>query len=194
MNGKEPPSFDSLEQCFEVDKSIKEMDGEACNIKASFSTVKIGNSFHIAPGISWYSRGWHVHEMSSFQKYSTQMNLTHSIRYLRFVNGDNKMPLDNFSNVQTSVGKWRATYNMDIIGNTYTVSHFEIINSTKVTPGIYFLYDISPLTQVFQKAKQPIPQLITNIITVIGGVLFSFRFIGTNFNEKKKELDLEIEN
>lgn len=194
MNGKEPLAFESMEQCLEVDKVISEMKDEGCNIKASFSTVKIANSFHIAPGISWYSRGWHVHEMRPFLKYYTQQNLTHSIKYLRFTKGSDKTPLDNFSNVQASAGKWRATYSIDIIGETYMVSHFEAINSTKVTPGLYFQYDISPLTQVYYEARQPIPQLITNIIIVIGGVLFSFRFIGTNFNEKKRELTLEVEN
>lgn len=170
------PLLNKVEQCKEVVKKAQEMIFEGCRIESNFRSVKVGSEFHIAPGMSWIEYGWHIHNLELYNVTITDLNLSHVINRLQFTKTNEPMPLDNLINIQNKSASWRVTYTSDILGDNFSVSKFSIYDSP-LSPGIFFKYDVSPITATSYYAKEPGLHLITRLLTVIGGVLGMFRLI-----------------
>ena len=188
--GLRPPVLSEVAQCKEVLERIKSMDGEGCRYVGSFRVVRFASEFHIAPGISWAEEGWHVHDMRPFGKGLFDLNLTHTVNRLQFVDSDKKMPLDGFTNVQDKMGAWRVVYTADILGENFSVSRFNMYNTSKYM-GVCWNYDVSPITATTYLDKEPLLHLLTRLLTVVGGVLGIFRFVDQMMFYSSKKDDSE---
>ncbi|OHT08125.1 hypothetical protein TRFO_23492 [Tritrichomonas foetus] len=179
-DGFAPPELNTIKQCDSVTKLISTMDDEGCQIKASFKAIKLASEFHISPGMSWYSEGWHVHDLRPFGKSFSSLNLTHKINSMKFSDTNESMPLDNYLNVQKGSNKtWRVVYTIDVLANDFSASHYEIYDSKKFSPGIIFKYDVSPLSAIEYKERESFISLFTTFIIIAGGILCLFRMLDT---------------
>ena len=192
--GFKPPSLSSIDQCKEVVERLKTMDGEACRFIGSFRAVMVGGEFHLSPGMSLVHEGWHVHDIGTFGKDPFELNLTHTVNRLQFVDSAKKMPLDGFVNVQDKFGALRVVYTADILMDNFSVSRFNMYNASRLPPGVVWQYDVSPLRANTYLDKEPLLHLITRLLTVVGGVLGIFRFVDQMlFYSRKKDESEKIQ-
>jgi hypothetical protein len=173
--GYRPPALRNVHQCASVNLRLESFAGEGCRIKSKFRAVRLGGEFHIAPGLSWFEEGWHVHEIDVFSTTYEAINLTHTVNGLKFAHVDRATPLDGETFVQEEQKPWRAIYTADVLGENYSVSRYGLYPSSLMSPGIYFKYDVSPITAVEYLDKEPLLHLVTRLLTVIGAVLGMFR-------------------
>lgn len=194
--GVQVPKLADIPQCSEVKKEISQMDNEGCRIESSFRAVRVGGEFHIAPGMSWFSDGWHVHDCITFGKLFKDINLTHTITRLQFAKTKEPLPLDNFTLVHPqTMPSFRVVYTADILEDNYSASRYSM-DSSKVhmIPGIFFVYDVSPITATTYLDKEPKLHLITRLLTVFGAVLGIFRIVdhviySASRSTKKEEIE-----
>ncbi|PWZ41220.1 Endoplasmic reticulum-Golgi intermediate compartment protein 3 [Zea mays] len=75
---------DLLDQCKREGflQSIKDEEGEGCNIYGFIEVNKVAGNFHFAPGKSFQQSNVHVHDLLPFQKDS--FNVSHKINRLSF--------------------------------------------------------------------------------------------------------------
>jgi hypothetical protein len=185
--GLRPPPLSEIAQCAEVRDRIAELDGEGCFVEAKYRAVRVGGEAHIAPGVSWFNEGWHVHDMNPFGKTFAQVNLTHRIERLQFGLGDEPMPLDGREYVQSIAKQWRVVYTADVLGTNFSVSRYGMYPTGAASPGIVFRYDVSPIGATTYVDKEPILHLVARLLTVIGGVLGLFRLIdGLSYSSGRK--------
>ena len=179
LNGAPPPLLSEIQQCKYAVDLIKEMENEGCNIHSTFKVVKMAGRFHVSPGLSFDRNGWHVHDLRPFGENFSHINLTHTINTLKFSENDDQAPLNNITTVQSKLTKsWRVVYSIDILSNNeFSASRFENYDSKIYNPGIYFNYDISPLSAEEYILKEPFLTLITSFVSIVGGVLMLFKMI-----------------
>ncbi|OHT10751.1 hypothetical protein TRFO_19886 [Tritrichomonas foetus] len=190
--GVQPPKISDIPQCSYVKSQIDKMTNEGCRVESSFRAVRVAGEFHVAPGLSWFNEGWHVHDLLTFGYIFKEVNLSHTINRLQFTKTDGPLPLDNFTNIQTKGdAAWRVVYTADILEGNYSASRFGLYDPTNLSPGVFFKYDVSPITATTYLDREPTLHLVTRLLTVIGGVLGMFRFVDTILysasKAKKKE-------
>jgi len=175
--GLQPPEIAKIDQCKSLLPKFEAMNQEGCQIHASFRAVRVASEFHVSPGLSWNSEGWHAHDLRTFGKNFSLLNLSHKIERMQFVKSESTMPLDGFSNIQLEQRSWRVVYTADILGGNYSASRYAIYDSKSFSPGVVFKYDVSPISANTYFDREPILHLCTRLLTVIGGVLGLFRLI-----------------
>lgn len=121
-----------------------------------------------------------------------QLNLTHVINKLTF--GDDFPGSFQTLNGQRGVatgGNTQFQYFLKIIPTTYVESGKRPINTNQFSvtahrkdlglkadrgmPGVYFLYDISPLRVTHRAARRSALQLAANVCAAAGGLFIAFR-------------------
>ena len=172
-----PPLMSEVEQCKDVVKQFKSMEGEGCKIDASFSPIQIQGEFHVAPGYSWLYDGWHVHDLRTFGVPSDRINLTHTINHLSFSSDAMNLPLDNYTAVQEESGIWRMTYKLDIVNNEFSASPYSVQSPQNMYPGVLFKYDVSPINAIEYPERPALSQLLIKLVTAIGGAIGFFQLI-----------------
>ena len=191
--GYEPPRLHQVEQCAPIIEKLKHMQNEGCSIHASFDALRVASEFHVAPGFSWNSEGWHVHDIGVFNKTFSDINLTHTIHSVKFTNTPGKYPLDNVTMVQTEHKAWRVVYTADILEGNFSASKYQMYDPKGYIPGVIIKYDVSPISATTYFDQEPFLHLCTRLITVIGGVLGIFRFMDTVlFHTRKTKKDDQI--
>ncbi|KAF8405992.1 hypothetical protein HHK36_008072 [Tetracentron sinense] len=147
-------------------QKIKDEDGEGCNIYGFLEVNKVAGNFHFAPGKSFQQSNVHVHDLMTFQKDS--FNISHQINRLAF--GDYfpgvVNPLDGVQWVQEKPSgmyqyfiKVVPTVYTDISGHTIQSNQFSVTEhfrsaefGRQFLPGVFFLYDLSPIKVVMGKS------------------------------------------
>jgi hypothetical protein len=202
---------DLLDQCKREGflQSIKDEEGEGCNIYGFIEVNKVAGNFHFAPGKSFQQSNVHVHDLLPFQKDS--FNVSHKINKLSFgeyfpgvVN-----PLDRAQWVQhSSYGMYQyfikvvPTVYTDIndhiiLSNQFSVTeHFRSSESGRVQalPGVFFFYDLSPIKVTFTEQHVSFLHFLTNVCAIVGGVftvsgiIDSFVYHGQRAIKKKMEI------
>lgn len=187
---------------------IKEEEGEGCNINGFVDVSKVAGNFHFAAGKSLHHAGNFLTSLLDITV--GDYNITHKINKLSFgeefpgvVN-----PLDGAQWTQhTSSGVYQyfikvvPTIYIDIRGhkihsNQFSVTeHFRDEHSyPKSAPGVYFIYDFSPIKVIYTEGKTTFLHFLTNICAIIGGVftvagiIDSFIYHGQRALKKKMEL------
>lgn len=172
------PYIGSVEQCKYLVDEFKQMEGEGCHVKADFRSHKVASEFHISPGYPLNVEGWHIHSHGIFDIRDDEFNFSHSLNKLHFTKSNSKMPLDNYMNIQTSPGRYRAVYTADILENSYTASRYVLYNfSSEHYTGLIFRYDVSPITAISYLDNEPLIHLCTRLLTIVGGVLGILRAV-----------------
>jgi hypothetical protein len=137
-------------------------------------------SFHIAPGDSYEENGEHLHAYERLGVEVDSFNLSHQIHHfclgLRF--GWKKFGLDGHREIQTEQKRMKMSYyvravpmGLDAIRysmDATSYSSFRGKNSNKF-PGVFFYYDISPITVVYEHPRNFVGFLV-EISGILGGV------------------------
>ncbi|XP_021291439.1 endoplasmic reticulum-Golgi intermediate compartment protein 3-like [Herrania umbratica] len=204
-------NVDLIDQCKREGfiQRVKDEDGEGCNIHGSLEVNKVAGNFHFAPGKSFHQTNIFLSDLLAFQKDS--YNISHRINRLAFgeyfpgvVN-----PLDGAQWIhETSNGMYQyfikvvPTIYTDISGRTvhsnqYSVTqHFKNLEfiSLNSHPGVFFIYDFSPIKVTFKEEHISFLHFITNICAVIGGIftvagiIDSFVYHGQRRMKKKMDI------
>ena len=190
---RKTPRLNKAEQCKEVYERTLQMDGEGCSIYADFTALRVASEFHIAPGYSWNRDGWHIHEIKTFNKSLNDINLTHTIHEMRFSKKEGTYPFDGMTNVQELKEPYRIVYTASILEDNYSSNYYTIYKPTKngFPTGVYFQYDVSPITAQSYIDREPFTHLLTRLLTVIGATLGLFRFIDAVTYKSKKAVHKE---
>ncbi|KMZ73781.1 putative Endoplasmic reticulum-Golgi intermediate compartment protein,putative [Zostera marina] len=191
-------------------QQIKEEDGEGCNIKGFLEVSKVSGNFHFSPGKSLHQQNLEQSDQIPFQKET--YNITHNINKLSFgkdfpgaIN-----PLDNIQWIQKSASSGMYQYFVKVVPTIYTdvrdkeirsnqfsvTEHFkDVVGSQKSPPGVYFVYDFSPIKVIFTEKNTALLHFLTNICAIIGGIftvsgiIDAFVYHGQRALKKKMELD-----
>ena len=191
---RHPPRLYKADQCKEVYERLTKMDGEGCSIYAEFTTPRVASEFHISPGYSWNTEGWHIHDIKLFNKTYESVNLTHTIHSMKFSKKEGTYPLDGKTIVHEKNESLGVIYLSNILEDNFTSYSYQIYSPTAIRPGVTFRYDVSPITAVEYIDKEPFMHLLTRLLTVLGAVLGLFRLINTlmfsaqKSNAKKQEI------
>jgi len=179
-------------QCDNKDlySKVQAQKDEGCRIHGSIKVKKIAGNMHIAPGTSFQESSTHIHGSTSGLG---KVNNTHYIKKISFgenfpgqVNPlDDTKNFDEFSNamIQYFV-KVVPTEYVTLEGRKVTTNQYSVTAHTKYIddpekglPGVYFMYDISPVIIRYAEHKRPLAHLLTNICTIVGGVFTAMALI-----------------
>lgn len=201
---------DLIDQCAREGyvSKLKEEEGEGCNIKGFVDVSKVAGNFHFAAGKNLYHSQSFFANMLDLQV--TTYNISHKINKLSF--GEDYPgivhPLDG---VQWAHDKSSGMYEYfikvvptiytdkrgrKIHSNQYSVTEYFRDDNTypRPPPGVYFIYDFSPIKVLYTEGKTTFLHFLTNICAVIGGVFTvagivdSFIYHGHRAIKKKMEI------
>lgn len=177
---------------------------------------KVAGNFHAAPGRSYQHGQVHVHDIHEFIGHMDDIHFDHTIHQLVF--GDSFSgqvnPLDGFSRrtdpnspnhakdpvffqyfikvVPTEVRYLNGT---TLMTNQYSVTRHETPFDTHrhVMPGIFFIYDISPMRVVYNESRKPLSTFLTDVCAILGGIFTVARFIDAVFFKAERALQRKID-
>mmetsp|Transcript_19586 Transcript_19586/g.41379 ORF Transcript_19586/g.41379 Transcript_19586/m.41379 type:complete len:399 (-) Transcript_19586:222-1418(-) len=160
---------------------------EGCSLFGFLEVHKVAGNFHIAPGKAFQSpQGQLVHEFKPFdaQTYNVSHvihSLSFGVHYPRRVN-----PLDGSQAILRS-GSGVFQYFIKVVPTTYRRASGETIDSCQysvteqfksahdpskgfVLPGVFFIYDISPIMVKFTEKYTSFAYFLTSLCAIVGGV------------------------
>jgi len=160
---------------------------EGCNMFGFLEVNKVAGNFHIAPGKAFQSpAGQLVHEFKPFDSHKYNVShvihtLSFGIHYPRRVN-----PLDGSKSILTN-GSGVFQYFIKVVPTTYKYTNGAVIDSCQysvteqfksahdpskgfVLPGVFFIYDISPIMVKFTEKRQSFTYFLTSLCAIVGGV------------------------
>jgi len=185
------PKISDIQQCM-TEKLTEEMiqqrdESEGCNIAGYITVNKVAGNFHIAPGRSSQIGSFvHTHDVDFLAR---NINVTHTIHHLSFgvpypglvnpLDGHVEVDLPGASMVQYFVKVVPTTYtflnNESIVTNQYSVTehnhHVELNDLPNGVPGMFVLYDMSPITVRYTEVRKSFLHFLTNMCAIIGGVI-----------------------
>ncbi|CAK9876341.1 unnamed protein product [Sphagnum jensenii] len=189
-------------------QKIKEEDGEGCNVYGHLEVNKVAGNFHFAPGNSFQQLNMFFFDFLEFQVDS--FNVSHKINELSFgAHFPGVMnPLDGVVNIQESAhGMYQyfikvvPTLYTDIRGHKIATNQFSVTehfvrggSGSRYIPGVFFIYDLSPIKVKFVEERVSFLHFLTNVCAIMGGVftvsgiIDSFIYHGHRAIKKKVEL------
>lgn len=180
---------DATEQCVrevELLRRIQNENSEGCRVYGYIEVNKVAGNFHFAPGKTFVTRhGHHIHEFKPEQ--AARFNVSHTINSLWF--GEVPVPtvqnaLDGQRRISES-GPAVFQYFLKIIPTTYLPRSGEAIQSYQyavtehkkqsgqrsfVLPGIFFIYDLSPIRVTVSTEHTTLLAFLTRLVAVVGGI------------------------
>jgi len=160
---------------------------EGCNLFGFLEVNKVAGNFHIAPGRAFESaQGQLIHEFKPFD--SGTYNVSHVIHSLSFgVHYPGRHnPLDN-SHMILRNGSGVFQYFIKVVPTTYSFANGRTLTSCQysvteqfkrandhsagyVLPGVFFIYDISPIMVTFVEERPTFSYFLTSLCAIVGGV------------------------
>jgi len=161
--------------------------GEGCRVYGSLTVSKTQGNFHISPGRSVRNSHGHVHDTTSLN-WGEGFNLTHRIDMLAF--GPHfpgrKNPLEGavrLTNEKHSLYQYfvkvvptvyQYTSGEQLFTNQYSVTqHFKALvegGHDETLPGIFFIYDSSPIQVMFKEQPGQLAVFLTKVCATAGGI------------------------
>ncbi|KAK9471459.1 endoplasmic reticulum vesicle transporter-domain-containing protein [Dipodascopsis tothii] len=156
-------------------------DGPACRIYGSFKVNKVQGDLHIT------AKGYGYFDGSAGHLPQSALNFSHVISELSFGEYYPRLenPLDGVAAL-TNENLFRHQYYLSVIPTTYT-SHSSrrqiVTNQYAVTeqprllshitrpPGIFFKYDIEPISVSIRETRMPFVQFLLRLVNVMGGLV-----------------------
>jgi len=202
-----------VEQCERegFTKNLMEQQGEGCEVYGYLEVNKVAGNFHFAPGKSFQQHHMHVHDLQPFQW--AEFNLSHTIVRLSFgkeypgvVN-----PLDTVAKIDAkSAGMYQyfvkvvptiyqgldGTY---INTNQFSVTeHYRILsakgeNSGHGLPGVFFMYDLSPIMVKFTEKQRSFAHFLTSVCAIVGGVFTVAGIVDSLVYHSMRSLQKKVE-
>jgi len=185
------PKVGQIQQCMSEklsEEMIKQRDqSEGCNLAGYVTVNKVAGNFHIAPGRSSQIGSFvHTHDVDFLAR---NINVTHTIHLLSFgepypglvnpLDGHVEVDLAGASMVQYFVKVVPTTYtfldNESLSTNQYSVTehnhHVDLGDSQNGVPGMFVLYDMSPITVRYTEERKSFFHFLTNVCAIIGGII-----------------------
>lgn len=174
--------IDRWEQC--ISEGYTNFGKESCLISGFIRVSRIKGTlfFSVLDDIKPGSKS--VHDISRISK---SLNLSHTFHDFEFgqkVPGS-KHPLDGITVLQEEKGRMKYTYHINIVPTRFFSRRGIEINTFKFTPvftqklitedksidvpGIFFKYDIAPLSVISKETSYSVWQLITSVCAIVGG-------------------------
>lgn len=185
-----PNSLGDFEQCLDHFS----MDFPGCNMYGALRVNKVSGNFHFAPGRSFsHEHDSNVHHIHEFNPYLiSRYNTSHYIHELSF--GVKipyvKYPLENTYEIVPNYAIHK--YFIKIVPTTvktmmYDVETYQYSFNTYIQqidlskqlalPGIFFIYDLSPIVVTYQWVGMSFTHLMMKLFALFGGVLSLLKFI-----------------
>jgi len=202
-----------VEQCERegFKKNMKEQQGEGCEVYGYLEVNKVAGNFHFAPGKSFQQHHMHVHDLQPFQW--AEFNLSHTVVRLSFgkeypgvVN-----PLDTVSKTQDG-GAGMYQYFIKVVPTIYSAldgtyintnqfsvtEHYRSLiaageNAGKGLPGVFFMYDLSPIMVKFTEKQRSFAHFLTSVCAIVGGVFTVAGIIDSLLYHSVRSLKKKIE-
>lgn len=185
-----PQTLEEFDQC--LDYFSLEFPG--CNIHGALRVNKVNGNFHFAPGRSFsHEHDSNVHHIHEFNPYLiSRYNTSHFIHELSFgVRVPHlKYPLDNTYEL---VSKYAVhKYFIKIVPTTIKSTFYDVetyqysyntfiqnidLSKQLALPGIFFIYDLSPITITYQWAGMSFAHLMMKLFALFGGILSILKII-----------------
>jgi len=169
-------------------KSLMEQQGEGCEVYGYLEVNKVAGNFHFAPGKSFQQHHMHVHDLQPLKW--AEFNLSHTVVRLSFgkeypgiVN-----PLDGVQKRETS-GTGMFQYFVKVVPTIYSSLDGTVINTNQFSvtehyrqlsakgeasghglPGVFFMYDLSPIMVMFTEKQRSFAHFLTSVCAIVGGV------------------------
>lgn len=172
------PPMASIPQCTKDSyfDELKKMKDESCRIFGSLQVHQYPGTFHIAPGDEEES----VEIYQKLQLNVTEFNISHTILHFNIgkANPYTSHIFDNFTNIQDKVGREKVTYFLRLVpvgldSDSYSIGVSQYNNYRKSSsskfPGIFFNYDISPIS-VYSEPKRSLLNFLVELSAILGGV------------------------
>ena len=160
---------------------------EGCNLFGFLEVNKVAGNFHVAPGKAFQSAaGQLVHEFKPFDTHT--YNVSHTIHSLSFgVHYPSRVnPLDGATAILQN-GSGVFQYFVKVVPTTYEPARGPKIHThqysvtdqfksahdpTKgfVLPGVFFIYDISPIMVKFTEKRTSFTHFLVSLCAIVGGV------------------------
>jgi len=170
-----------------LDPARLETIHEGCNLFGHLEVNKVAGNFHVAPGKAFQSsQGQLVHEFKPFDTH--KYNISHVIHSLSFgVHYPSRVnPLDGATAVLRN-GSGVFQYFAKVVPTTYVYADGKTIESCQysvtdqfksahdpskgfVLPGVFIIYDISPIMVKFTEKRPSFTYFLTSLCAIVGGV------------------------
>lgn len=168
-------------------QKLKEQSGEGCRVHGFLHVNKVQGNFHFAPGKSFQTDHMHIHDLAALS-FQNSFDLSHKITRLSFgqeypglVN-----PLDGAEKTWRLSGSAMYQYYIKIVPTAYKSTDGDVINSNQFSvteherqltpnsrgglPGVFFLYDFSPIMVSFQEHNTSFAHFLTSLCAIVGGI------------------------
>jgi len=160
---------------------------EGCNLFGFLEVNRVAGNFHLAPGKAFQSaQGQLVHEFKPFDTH--KYNISHEIHSLSFgVHYPNRVnPLDGATAILSN-GSGVFQYFVKVVPTTYQYADGKLLDSCQysvtdqfksahdpskgfVLPGVFFIYDVSPILVKFTEKRTSFTSFLTSLCAIVGGV------------------------
>ncbi|OHS96545.1 hypothetical protein TRFO_09944 [Tritrichomonas foetus] len=192
------PSIATIEQCTREGylDELKKMKGESCRIYGSVSVHEHPGTLHVTPGDSLEEdSASEIFEKIGFD--ISSLNISHRINTFNFgkmktiQSSGRHQPLNNYQMVQEQTGRLKSYYFLRVVplgqnhdGYSIGVSMYKNYrkNTSRKVPGIFFNYDISPIS-VNKGTRQSTMEFLVEISAILGGVFALFSFVDAIANK-----------
>lgn len=180
---------EKITQCVEekfVD-NLKNQKDEGCQLTGYFMVNKVRGNFHVAVGRAVSTEHGHMHDTEMFM-FMNFFNLSHNINELSFgeqfpgqinvLNGEKMIWTSNESamyqyHFKIIPTEYEYLNGKRVISNQYSVTESSRSisqSSHKGLPGVFFMYDLSPLVVKFKETRQSFGHYLTSLCVIIGGI------------------------
>jgi hypothetical protein len=181
------PPIATIKQCVDDEyiNELKTMINESCRIHGTLTVHRSPGTFHIAPG-DCHEEG-HDHYYEDIGVNMDTLNMSHTINHLSFgaplPNSFNS--LDKHREYQVKKGRMKMFYYLRVVpvgddGKSFQfgASSYQNYrgNGSKKYPGVFFSYDVSPIG-VTNVPKEPLMDLITEMMSILGGIFAIATFV-----------------
>eukprot|EP00128_Syssomonas_multiformis_P010518 Colp12_sorted_trinity150504_noHs@32023 len=204
---------DTIPQCIREGwtEKLKAQASEGCNVFGYLEVNKVAGNFHFAPGKSFQQHHMHVHDLQPFK--DNAFNLSHTITRLSFgldypgiVN-----PLDNSDKISPEgKGSHMYQYFVKIVPTVYHHLDGSVVNTNQFSatthqsvvntgvgggglPGVFFMYDLSPMLVKFTERRQPLLHFLTGVCAIIGGIFTVAGMVDAALYHSMKSIKKKIE-
>ncbi|KAJ3448162.1 endoplasmic reticulum-golgi intermediate compartment protein [Anaeramoeba flamelloides] len=194
------------------DPIIEDPRNVGCRVNGYLSVNKVRGNFHIAPGKASQQGRSHLHRLSTSTDKS-KLNLTHIIKKISFGQDFPGVinPLTDHYHLQSHLGPKMFQYFIKLVPTLYhqkdtkttiktnQYSVYEYSRDLQQTsssglPGIFFIYDFSPIMVEIVEEKKSFFHFVTQLFGLLGGIysisslIDNLLFRSLNSFQKKIEL------
>jgi len=183
-----------IKQCVKegyMEKLVKQKD-EGCRIHGILHVARVGGNVNIVPGKFIVQNSRYVVDSNLYQ-FAGGFNLSHTIKKLTFGEEFPGMqnPLDGTKMIWGEAeGSPMYEYFLSVVptvyeylnGTTLYTNQFSVTeysekiqkdentNLHRGVPGLFFMYELSPITIDFKQTSKSILHFLTNLCAIIGGI------------------------